>query len=218
MKHQLNNVTKITNQKFVNLYVANYNLPNGKTLNYEIASRRKLEQLSVVTHNHNFTDAVKILPYTIINDVPHLVFIKEFRHAIGDAVFSLPAGLAEHNEENMQSAIRELKEEIGATVNYICSYVPISYMSMGLTDESMECFLANVTLNQTAELSEDEDITTELVPLNNALQFLKTHKCDLPTQLLVRTFLLERSTLGAHFAWKWNKWTNKKQNAKKCLL
>ena len=193
MKHILKSVTKVTNYSHLNMYIANYNLPNQKVLNYQLATRRKENELSINTGKHTVADAVKILPYTLINGEISIVFIKEFRHAIGDYIFSVPAGLVENNEDPKEAAVRELMEEIGATVNEIKLSEPNSYISVGMSDESMECYIANVTINSTAQLTDHEDITTRLVPLSQLNEFLNANLLDLQTRLLTKLFYLENN-------------------------
>jgi 8-oxo-dGTP pyrophosphatase MutT (NUDIX family) len=51
-----------------------------------------------------------ILPITIDNEV---VFVKQYKHGIGEICIELPAGRIENGKTPSQTAIQELKEETG---------------------------------------------------------------------------------------------------------
>lgn len=189
--HKLLSINQETTKKYLNLYVATYELPNKNLLPYEFASRKAKENLVLTTNNHQAPDAVKVLPYEITNGVPYIIMIKEFRHALNDYMYALPAGLVDENEKPEQAAKRELLEEIGATTHTLVQNTTTAYTSPGAIDESLICFTACVTCDQPQQLEETEDIAQIVkLTLDQAQQQVDTCPTDLATALLVKNFIL----------------------------
>ena len=134
------------------------------------------------------TDAVRILPYTFINGKTFIVLIKEFRHALNQYIYSTPAGLVDDNEDTIVSAKRELAEEIGAEVIKINKILNSSFSSAGLTDETLECFEAEVILTGKQNLEETEDISIKLVCLHDILNFVANNQFDMQSALMLQSF------------------------------
>lgn len=180
-------VEKLTNQKYLNLYKITYDI-DGKLYEYIVSSRRNKENLEIKKHK---TDAVRAVPYIKKDDKIFVVLIKEFRYAIGRYIYGTPAGLVDNNESTKTAIIRELKEEIGAKVLKLEKVQQTAYSSAGLTDETLECFYAQVELLYSQSLDENECIKYELVELNNIPNFLKTHKFGLQSALMLKAFYFE---------------------------
>lgn len=190
MKHTLTNITQETNFSHVNMFLATYETDKGN-FTYQVASRRKQSDLTLTTKNHSFVDAVKILPYCEINGQLYFVFIKEFRYALNDYLYSVPAGLVEKNEDPALSVERELMEEIGAKVIELEMVEPASYLTEGMSDETLACYEAQVEFVTAPQLDGKEDIEVKLVALNKAEEFLNNNVMNLQTRLMVRNFLLK---------------------------
>ncbi len=186
---KIKSVKKLTNNRFLNLYQITYELKNGKEYNYFFASRRDLENVEVKKHK---TDAVRILPYIKKDGKIYVVLIKEFRYAIGKYIYGTPAGLVDAGEASEIAARRELKEEIGADVVFIEKIQSAGYSSAGLSDETIECFNAEVKLSHKQSLEETEDINIQLVELDKLPKFLKTHEFGLQSALQLRAFYFEK--------------------------
>lgn len=186
---KIKSVKKLTNNRFLNLYQITYELKNGKEYNYFFASRRDLENVEVKKHK---TDAVRILPYIKKDGKIYVVLIKEFRYAIGKYIYGTPAGLVDAGEASEIAARRELKEEIGADVVFIEKIQSAGYSSAGLSDETIECFNAEVKLSHKQSLEETEDINIQLVELDKLPEFLKTHEFGLQSALQLRAFYFEK--------------------------
>ena len=111
---KLIDVEQLTYSKYLNMFQANYKLDSGKQYPYYIASRKQKQDLAVFGNDK--TDAVRILPYIKENGKTYVILIKEFRHPLNKYIFSTPAGIIDENESSEVSAVRELEEEIGASV------------------------------------------------------------------------------------------------------
>ena len=167
------NIEKLTNNKFLNLYKITYMLKSGKTFDYFVSSRRSLENLEIKKEK---TDAVRAVPFIKKDGKIYVVIIKEFRHSLNKFIYGTPAGLVDGNESSRFAITRELKEEIGASVLSLKKVQDSAYSSAGLTDETIECFYAEVALTNSQKLEETENITYELVELNKLPEFVKNNK------------------------------------------
>lgn len=92
---------------------------------------------------------------------PQVLLLKQFRHAAGQTMWEIPAGVLEPGESARQCAIRELKEEAGATAGKVEQLTSI-FTTPGFTDEVIHLFLATELSMGTTDHQHDEFI--EVVP------------------------------------------------------
>lgn len=184
-------IEKTTNNKFLNLFKVHYTKEGGKEFVYEVCSRRSLENLEVLNPN-SAVDAVKILPYFYKGGQLYVCLINEFRHALNKYLYSVPAGLVDEGETPMQSAIREVEEEIGAEVVNIEQICPASPTSAGLTDENLVLFNAEIKLTKQAALEEFEDISLKIVKFEDLQEFLNQNEFDLTGRLQLELFYVKQ--------------------------
>lgn len=153
---KLIDIKKETSNKFLNLYTLKLINKVGKRKDYYVASRREKDELACVTKDHKRADGILILPVTKNGEI---VAIKQYRPAIGDNVFELPAGLIEKGENIEEAAYRELYEETGLKGLSCEVILKPSYVSGGMTDESIvtvKVLAEGTTTNEHAE--DDEEI------------------------------------------------------------
>ena len=177
---KLEKIEKHTDTKFLNFYTAKY--VGEKNLDYHFASRRTADTLQKT----DICDAVRILPY--IKETNEIVFIKNFRYVTNCFVYELPAGLVEPNEDRLQAAKRELSEETGATVLSIKKVLDCSFTSAGMSDETIEMYVAEVSLSGKQNLDETELIEIVKVPLDQLDEFLSTHTMCTGSAVLAKYF------------------------------
>lgn len=82
--------------------------------------------------------AVVILP---VLDAEHVVLLRNYRFAVEETLWEIPAGTIEPNEPLLDCAKRELQEETGYTANYWESW-GFLYASPGVLNEKLHLFLA----------------------------------------------------------------------------
>lgn len=185
-------IEKETNNKYLNLYKFTYK-NNENFYDYFVASRRDIENLGYKTEK---VDAVKVVPYYIKNKKVYVVLIKEYRHAINKSLYGTVAGLVENNESTEVAITREIEEEIGASVLSLKKVQKGSYSSVGMSDENIECFYANVELNKKQKLDSNEQISLKVIEFDNLLDFIDKNSVDLPSALLLKMFYFETKLNG----------------------
>lgn len=185
---KLIDIKKQTNNKHLNMFEATYQNDKG-TFPYFIASRRdKIEDLEIVTHAKKI-DAVRFLPYyKDKNGKINVVIIKEFRFAINDYIYAVPAGLVDERETPVEACKREAYEEIGAKVLKITLSEQESYMLAGMTDECVVSFDCEIEPGKQNHLDGNEEIDVVTIELEKLPQFLDTHSFGLVSKFQLRAF------------------------------
>lgn len=95
--------------------------------------------------------AVAMLP---VDDEGKIILVRQYRHAIDQDIFEIPAGIVEDGEDFRGSAVRELQEEIGYRPNHI-EEIADFYSSPGYSTEKIRIFF--VTELVQSKLPEDDD-------------------------------------------------------------
>lgn len=162
MKHKLVNIEKNLDKKYLKFYTANYET-NGKPRKYFFVSRHNEKDLALRNKNIKATAIEAFTYYLDENENMKVVMIEEFRSPIGRYVTSFPAGLIEKGEDVNKAIAREVKEEIGAEVNYIklLQNYPMS-MCAGMTDEANYMAIVQVKNLGEQHLEETEDIKVKI--------------------------------------------------------
>ena len=171
MNWKLNDVKKLTNSKWLNLYEVNY-INNKKDISWTFASRRNIKQLKCKNEN-DFVDSIAVIPRFVKDNEEYLVMCKEFRLPINDYVYSFPAGLVEKDEDLETTAKREVTEEIGAKITNIQRLTDLCYNSEGMTDENVVIFLADVNKIYDQNLQDSEDIERVIVKVSDLKNFMQ---------------------------------------------
>lgn len=186
-------ITKLTNEKFLNLYVFNFEKMKVK---WTVASRRCEKSLEAVSKSKN-ADGVNILPYSYNENGEVIVYLtKEFRYPVNDFVYSTPAGLVENGRSEEETAKAEIFEEIGGEVLNLCCTDRNAYTSVGMTDEKLSFFEAEVRLSGKQHLEGTEKIQVVPVGLSKLEKMLNDEKYlfDLKGRFAIRMFLSKQKS------------------------
>jgi nudix-type nucleoside diphosphatase (YffH/AdpP family) len=143
--------------KIVKLRLDETLLPDGQKAVYEIVEHR------------GAACAVPLLP----ND--RVVLVKQFRHAIGETLYEIPAGGVEKGEEPQECIERELMEEIGyraGKLELLTSY----YVSPGFSDEMIHIFRATELREERQDTKEHEPLEVVTLSLSDAMKMIKEGK------------------------------------------
>ncbi len=119
----------------------------------------------VIIHNGGVT----IVPQTDQNKV---VLVRQYRHPIKKAIWELPAGRVDKNEDPVNAAKRELKEETGYIAGKLES-LGIIYPLPGYSTEVLYFFKALDLVDDEPEPDEDEYLEVKVFDLKQAWQMVK---------------------------------------------
>ncbi len=104
-----------------------------------------------------------------------ILLIRQYRYAVGRDLWELVAGHKEKGESFAAGARRELQEEAGYRARRVTKLLEI-FPSPGLLSERMVIFLAHGLVKGKPRPEDDEKITSRLLPLNTALQWIKSSR------------------------------------------
>ncbi|MFW6133827.1 MAG: NUDIX hydrolase [Planctomycetota bacterium] len=105
----------------------------------------------------HYNGAVVVLP---VLDDGRIVLIRNYRFAVGERLWELPAGMLEDDEDPADCAARELAEETGYTAARI-DKLGWFYSAPGTMDEVMHAYLAAGLTDGAQDLERYEEITVE---------------------------------------------------------
>ncbi|NIS60950.1 MAG: NUDIX domain-containing protein [Proteobacteria bacterium] len=129
-------------------------LPNGETT-----------ELEVIRH----PGAAAIVPLLADHRV---VMIKQYRHAVGQFLWEVPAGTINPGESPIECAKRELPEEVGYRAHAFQELGEI-FPVPGYSDEHIHIFLATGLVPGRQNLDADEVLDVKPIPLEETLGMIK---------------------------------------------
>lgn len=143
------------------------------TVNVETVVLPRGEQLDAEVVRH--PGSVVLIPIT---DTGEILLVRQYRHAIGQWAWELPAGSLKHGEDPERAARRECHEEIGlvpARLEPIGSFFP----TPGYCDEEMNYYRATglrapSEADGTAQPDADEDIQAQAFTVAAIRQMIKS--------------------------------------------
>ena len=125
-------------------------LPNGETVDLEII------------HHPGAAAIVPLLPDH------RVVMIRQYRHAIGQFLWEVPAGTIKPGESPIKCAKRELPEEVGYRA-HVFQKIGKIYPVPGYSDEHIHIFLATGLTPGRQNLDTDEILDVKPIALEEAL-------------------------------------------------
>lgn len=155
MSVKVHEITSLYNGKIFNVALEKVTLPNGVTKDRE-----------VVRH----PGAAAMVP---LLDDGNVVLVKQYRHAVNNYLWEIPAGTLEPHEEPMACAERELVEETGYEATNFDKLTEI-LPAPGYTDEHIHIFLATGLTLAEQRLEDDEVLTVQPTPFDKAIEMIKT--------------------------------------------
>lgn len=136
--------------RILGLRVDEVRLPDGRIAQREIADH---------------PGAAVVVPLT---DAGEVLMVRQYRHAVRETLLEVVAGTLEPGEEPLACARRELLEEVGAAA---AQWEPLAvlYPSPGVMSEVMHLFLARGLTEGAPRGTEEEELATERLTLEEAL-------------------------------------------------
>ena len=147
-------------------------------------------KLEIVEHS----GSVVLIP---IDQAGNLLFVRQYRHAVGKDLLELPAGTRNDDEPYEQCAAREIREETGMEAGNL-KKVGEFYLVPGYSTEFMAVFLATELKENPLDADEDEFLDLEKIPLKKALEMGEGGEIQDAKSLAA--LLLAKSHLEAYLA------------------
>lgn len=139
--------------KIFTVHVDQVRLPNGKTSVREVA------------------DHCPGVAVVALDDENNVLTVTQYRYVFGRALLEIPAGKLEPGEDPAAGALRELREETGATPD---EFIPMGklILSPGCLGEELYLFLARGLHMGDTQPDEDEFLVQERIPFEEMV-----HRC-----------------------------------------
>lgn len=153
MSAVINSSKTIHEGRVFSLVSENYTLKNGVT-----------SRMDFIQH----PGAAAMVPMINPTDV---ILIKQYRHAIREFIWEIPAGTLDPEESPLNCARRELIEETGysaASWHQLGTITPLP----GCSDERIHIFLASDLKSAEQNLDDDEMLKVHQLKLEDALQMV----------------------------------------------
>jgi len=122
----------------------------------------------------------------------NLLLVRQYRHAAGMDLLELPAGTRNGDEPYEECAAREIREETGMEAG-ILKHVGSFYLAPGYSTEYMGVFLAMDLKTNPLEMDEDEFLSLEKIPVQEALAMAE--RGEMPDAKTLAALLMARPYL-----------------------
>jgi ADP-ribose pyrophosphatase len=131
-------------------------LPHGRTVTMDVVRHSK---------------SVVIIP---VPEAGHVILIRQYRHAVGQWLWELPAGSVDEGETPEAAAARECHEEIAKVPDTVVR-IGTLYPTPGYCDEEMVFFRVSglAEPSEAAAVDEDEDIEATIFTLREARDMVR---------------------------------------------
>ncbi len=153
MKQKLIKETKKYSGSFINITEKEYQTSDNKHIYREIVDHKKGVAILAFKGNKVF-------------------LVKQYRHAIEQEIYELPAGVVENDEDSLECAKRELQEEIGFDAHNWKKLVTI-HPSCGFTNEELTIYFASELYPSKLSLDDDEYLSVELIDYEELINKIK---------------------------------------------
>lgn len=106
-----------------------------------------------------------------LTDENEIYLVRQYRYAMGQELWELPAGKLEKGEDPFEAAKRELAEECGLVADHFVDLGPI-YPTVGYCTEVIWTWAATGLHKTEMHLDEDEFLTPVKLPLEKAVEMV----------------------------------------------
>lgn len=104
-----------------------------------------------------------------------IIFVKQYRHPIGEYILEIPAGTLRPGEDPEVCARRELEEETGYVADELVHLLTI-YPCPGYSSERLHIYLARGLRRGSQSLEVDEDLSVVELSLEEALEAIRRNE------------------------------------------
>lgn len=113
--------------------------------------------------------AVAVVP---VLDTGEIVLVRQYRHAVAETLWEVPAGTLEKGESPERCAERELEEETGFRPGHLTKIAQY-YLAPGYSTEIMHLYVASELMMAGQKCQEDEEIDVRRFSLEDALEMVR---------------------------------------------
>ena len=138
---------------------------NVETLHMKLPDNRERDY-NLVRHN----DSVTILPLDQDNNV---WFVTQYRMGSENIMIELPAGVMDEEENPLECAMREIREETGMAAGKM-DHLGSVYLAPGYSSEINHIFLATELSSSPLEQDDDEFLGIEIIPADKLADLAKS--------------------------------------------
>lgn len=126
-------------------------------------------QVGEQVKDYSYADIRNGIGIVAINDKKEVVLVGQWRYPIDAYDWEIPAGMREGEEDPLETAKRELREEAGVTAK---KWTPLGsfYMECSSTNKVSYAFLAQDLELGADQQDDDEEIAALWIPLTEALE------------------------------------------------
>lgn len=125
-----------------------------------------------------------------------ILLVKQYRNAIDDISYEVPAGLIDDGETPEQAAARELREETGYEADSM-EYVTRTVLAIGTSNEQTYVYIGRGLTAGQSSLDEDEFVECEIVDIYDAICMVKNGQIvDSKTIIAIYAYMIDVS--GSH--------------------
>jgi ADP-ribose pyrophosphatase len=142
-------------------------------------------RLEIIEHG----GSVVLIP---IDDEGNMLFVRQYRHAVGQDLLELPAGTRDGDEPLEECAAREIREETGMEAGRL-QKVGEFYLAPGYSSEFMAVYLATELKENPLDADDDEFLDVEKIPLQKAIEMAE--RGDVPDAKSLAALLLAKPYL-----------------------
>lgn len=180
---KLKSINKVASGGHLNYYHLLYENRLGKDKVYEMISRDKGIQ-NGSDLNSREPQAVVLVVFN--KDYSKLLLNLEFRMAVNEMVYNMPAGLIEQGENVEDAARRELKEETGLDLVTVVDILNPAYSSVGISNEKTVCVICTAEGELGGNPEPDEEIECNWYSKEDIIRLIndKSVKMAARTQML----------------------------------
>lgn len=196
---KINQVRKLTDNAYLNLYNVKATSIHNTPVDYFVASRAKSEKEMKLSTGENPPDGVII--YSLYGEKKdRIVLVRQYRYPLDDYVYELPSGLVDQGEDYRQAGIREMKEETGLDFSPLTPdplYERPFFTSVGMTDECCATVYGYASGQISREGLEDtEDLEVVLADREEVRRILKEERVAIMCAYMLMHFLKEEEPFG----------------------
>lgn len=152
----------MSENKFYETSIKSDTIYDGKILKLRVETvelqNKKYSKREIVDHQKG----VGIIAY---DGDENLWMVSQYRIAVDKVMLEIPAGLVDPNEAPIESAKRELQEEVGFFPEQI-DFLFTMHSSPGFTNDKLLFFVAKNLKESKLELDEDENLEAKSYPID----------------------------------------------------